>query len=44
MTVLSNFQVDVPSLSGDLALDSHKSFLFWLTHLEVDLVDWKYND
>ena len=28
MTVLSNFQVDVPSLSGELALDSHKSFCF----------------
>ena len=27
MTVLSNFHVDVPSLSGDLALDSHKSFV-----------------
>ena len=33
MTVLSNFQLDVPSLSADLALDS-----------EVDSVDWKHND
>ena len=26
MTALYNFQVDVPSLSADLAMDSHISF------------------